>query len=132
MFSSLSHCSHKPANCFNNIPTFSVLACKTVNAGCAQALTVSGIHTQDKPCLTLLVMPSSMTALLVHASFLQELLSLSLRRNITAGSCPLLQCHCMYEIQKCYKSYFDLMKIFPQPAGKHCQVCILFLNESPH
>jgi len=50
MLSSLSHFSHKPANCFNYIPTFSVLACKTSNTGRAQAMTVSASHIQGEHC----------------------------------------------------------------------------------
>lgn len=75
-----------------------------------------------------------MTALLVYTSFRQELLSWWWRRNITAGSSPLLPCHwlSLYEVQECYKSYLNILKIFPQTASEHCLICISFLNESPH
>lgn len=56
-------------------------------------MTVSGSYTKGKHLLLWLVIPSSMTALLVFTSFLKELLSRSARRNITAGSCPLQRSH---------------------------------------
>lgn len=66
---------------------------ETANSRFPQAMTAFGSHTKGKHLLLWLVIPSIMTALLIFTSFLQELLSWSARKNITAGSCPLQWCH---------------------------------------